>query len=88
MNQGAERIKGVVTPSGVESIVRGCSYHTRCLLDLLCLARIQILTSRLPRDIFCEGKPLGLPGVLDSGMALLVFLASRHSQCKLALELL
>ena len=37
MSQRAERIKGVATPSGVESIIRGCSYHTWYLLDLLSL---------------------------------------------------
>ena len=33
----SERVEGVTPPSGVEPIVRGYSYHTRYLLDLLCL---------------------------------------------------
>jgi len=42
MSQRAERIEGVTTPRGMEPFVRGCSYHTGCLLDLVCLVRIQI----------------------------------------------
>ena len=55
----SERVEGVTTPCGVEPIVRGYSYHTWNLLDLLCLG-IQIYRSRHYRDIFLRGKPPGL----------------------------
>ena len=43
VGQGSERIQGVATPGGVESIiVRGCCRHTGGLLDFLCTVWIKI----------------------------------------------
>ena len=41
VGQWSERVQGVATPGGVESIVvRGCGRHTGGLLDFLCTAWI------------------------------------------------